>query len=74
MKWDVYLKNNMNTIDIEDIVTIVCSEFLRQEKYLTSLNKFSGRIPYLQMNMAARGRVSRRLIDNFMKRYKNYKE
>jgi hypothetical protein len=57
----------MNSIDIEDVITVICSEFLKQEKYLTSVNKWTGRIPYLKMNMSARNRVTRRIIDKFMK-------
>jgi len=55
----------MKTIAIEDLVTIVCTEFVKQNK--REIFQSSKRdIPYLKMNYAKRRKISEKLIDSIL--------
>ena len=65
----------MKTIAIEDLVTIVCTEFVKQNKgelqiggggskYEVDYN--SRDIPYLKMNYNRRRKISEKLIEKIM--------
>lgn len=64
----------MNTIALEDLVTIVCTEFVKQNRHLLQqfavmeINKHkvavNKMIPYLKMNAKARRKISERLLES----------
>jgi hypothetical protein len=55
----------MKTIAIEDLVTIVCTEFVKQNK--GEIFQSSKRnIPYLKMNYNRRRKISEKLIDSIL--------
>ena len=55
----------MKTIAIEDLVTIVCTEFVKQNK--REIFQSSKRdMPYLKMNYSRRRKISEKLIEKIM--------
>ena len=55
----------MKTIAIEDLVTIVCTEFVKQNK--REIFQSSKRdMPYLKMNYSRRRKISEKLIDSIL--------
>jgi hypothetical protein len=61
----------MKSIELEDIVSVVCTEFVKQNKDLLQGRKrwdsetesFYYKIPYLKMNYMKRRKISDKLID-----------
>jgi hypothetical protein len=62
----------MNTIALEDLVTLVCTEFVKLEKddYLYAQLDKNGsyRFNYLKMNMAKRRKISEKILESLEKR------
>jgi hypothetical protein len=61
----------MKTIELEDLVTLVCTEFVKQNKnILIEQNNYSyddnGYIPYLKMNWQKRRKISEKIIDSLL--------
>jgi hypothetical protein len=58
----------MKTIAIEDLVTIVCTEFVKQNKGEIQISKCKSKkeIPYLKMNFSKRRKISEKLIEKIM--------
>ncbi len=60
----------MKTIALEDLVTLVCTDFVKENKqllrpkYTTNVGGFlkSNKIPYLTMNFAKRRKISEKLL------------
>lgn len=66
------MENNMNTIDLEDLVTLVCTEFVKQNKdilqehYTLFGKEERPTMDYLKMNMKRRRKISEKLIDSLL--------
>lgn len=61
----------MNTIAIEDLVTVVCTEFVKQNKREIQIsknnkNRYRNEIPYLKMNFNKRRKISEKLIEKIL--------
>jgi len=58
----------MKTIAIEDLVTIVCTEFVKQNKGELQIGVGGSKrdISYLKMNYAKRRKISEKLIDSIL--------
>ncbi len=54
----------MQTIELETLVTLVCTEFVKQNKSALQLDKKNGSIKYLKMNFKKRKNISSRILDS----------
>lgn len=71
--------NGIKCIAIEDLITLVCTEFVKQNKKLIqweSCDKYGNYlefayVPYLKMNYKARRKLSEKLLDKMEKDIKN---
>jgi len=53
-----------NSIAFEDLVTVICTEFVKQNvDHLQYGERIEARIPYLKKNYAKRRKISEKVID-----------